>query len=97
MAEVNTYLSILKSALITEKAAKDAEKNRKYIFIVAKDANSIEIKKAVEKVYKVKVSKVNTLVVKGKMKRVRWNQPGKTSDYKKAIVTLKEGFEIKLT
>lgn len=96
MAEVNTVYTILKSALITEKATKDAA-NRKYVFIVDKDTNSIEIKKAVEKLYKVKVSKVNIVVVKGKVKRVRWNQPGKTSDYKKAIVTLKEGFEIKLT
>jgi large subunit ribosomal protein L23 len=96
MAEVNTVYTILKSALITEKATKDAA-NRKYVFIVDKKANSIEIKKAVEKVYKVKVSKVNTIVMKGKIKRVRANQPGKTSDYKKAVVTLKQGSEIKLT
>ncbi|MFA6281758.1 MAG: 50S ribosomal protein L23 [Candidatus Omnitrophota bacterium] len=96
MAEVNTVFTVLKSALITEKATKDAA-NRKYVFIVDKNANSIEIKKAVEKVYKVKVSKINTIVMKGKIKRVRANQPGKTSDYKKAIVTLKEGSEIKLT
>jgi len=96
MAEVNTVFTVLKSALITEKATKDAV-NRKYVFIVDKNANAIEIKKAVEKVYKVKVSKINTIVVKGKVKRVRWNQPGKTSSYKKAIVTLKQGSEIKLT
>jgi large subunit ribosomal protein L23 len=96
MAEVNTVYTVLKSALITEKATKDAA-NRKYVFIVDKNANSIEIKKAVEKVYKVKVSKVNTIVMKGKVKRVKWNQPGRTSSYKKAIITLKQGSEIKLT
>ncbi|MFA5276483.1 MAG: 50S ribosomal protein L23 [Candidatus Omnitrophota bacterium] len=95
MAEVNTVYTVLKSALITEKATKDAAK-RKHVFIVDKNANVIEIKKAVEKIYKVKVSKINTIVMKGKVKRVKWNQPGKTSSYKKAIVTLKQGFEIKL-
>ena len=96
MAEVNTVYTVLKSALITEKATKD-NVNRKYVFIVDKNANSIEIKKAVEKLYKVKISKINTIVMKGKVKRVKWNQPGKTSSYKKAIVTLKQGSEIKLT
>ncbi|MFA5007766.1 MAG: 50S ribosomal protein L23 [Candidatus Omnitrophota bacterium] len=95
MAEVNTIYSILKHPLISEKASNDASLG-KYVFVVDNNANAIEIKKAVEKLYKVKVLKINTLVVKGKIKRVRWNQPGKTSAWKKAVVTLKKGFEIKL-
>lgn len=95
MAEINNIYSILKQPLISEKASKDASLG-KYVFIVDDNANSIEIKKAVEKIYKVKVLKINTVVVKGKIKRVRWNQPGRTSNWKKAIVTLKKGFEIKL-
>lgn len=95
MAEVNNVYSILKQPLISEKASKGASLG-KYVFIVENNANAIEIKKAVEKIYKVKVLKVNTCVVKGKMKRVRYNQPGRTSNWKKAVVTLRKGFEIKL-
>ncbi len=95
MAEVNNIYSVLKQPLISEKASKDAALG-KYVFVVDNDANAIEIKKAVEKIYKVKVLKINTAVVKGKIKRVRFNQPGKTRDWKKAVVTLKKGFEIKL-
>ncbi len=95
MAEVNNVYSILKQPLISEKASKDAALG-KYVFVVDNNANAIEIKKAVEKIYKVKVLKINTCVVKGKIKRVRYNQPGRTSNWKKAVVTLKKGFEIKL-
>ncbi len=70
---------------------------RQYVFAVAKDANRIEIKNAVEKIHNVKVEKVATMITKGKLKRIRWNQPGRTTDWKKAIVTLKEGQEIKIT
>jgi len=59
--------------------------------------NKIEIKNAVEKIYNVKVEKVNIMNVKGKTKRIRWNQEGKTPTWKKAIVTLKRGYEIKIT
>lgn len=95
MAEVKSVYSVLKSGIVSEKSTQEAAL-RKYTFAVEKNTNAIEIKKAVEKIYKVKVLKVNTLIMKGKTKRVRWNQPGKTSSWKKAIVTLKEGFEIKL-
>lgn len=63
----------------------------KYTFRVAKDANKVEIAKAVEKLFKgVKVAKVNTVSVRGKMKRMGRNE-GMTSDWKKAVVTLAEG------
>ena len=85
---------ILKTLLRTEKGAVQATEN-KYLFNVQKDANKIEIKKAVEDIFKVKVQDVNTQVVNGKLKRVR-QQLGKTPDWKKAVVTLKEGHKIDL-
>ncbi|MDD4293952.1 MAG: 50S ribosomal protein L23 [Candidatus Omnitrophica bacterium] len=86
--------SVLKSALITEKSSRVLP-YRQYTFLVDITANKVEIKRAVEKIYKVKVDKVATEIVKGKMKRVR-TRLGKTVDRKKAVVTLKEGFDIKL-
>jgi large subunit ribosomal protein L23 len=88
-----TY-SILKSPLLTEKNT-DMAVLRKYVFIVANTSNKIEIKQAVEKAYNVKVSAVACAVIRGKSKRLRTNAAGRTSDWKKAFVTLKPGFEIK--
>ncbi|MBU1888194.1 MAG: 50S ribosomal protein L23, partial [Candidatus Omnitrophica bacterium] len=65
----------------------------KYLFHVAIDANKIQIKQAIEDVYNVNVIKVNTAVMRGKIKRLRY-KAGKTPDWKKAIVTLKEGDKI---
>lgn len=76
--------------IITE-ASMDCLKQGKYTFKVAKDANKIEIAKAVEALFKgVKVAKVNTISVRGRKKRMGRNE-GYTPDWKKAIVTLKEG------
>lgn len=83
---------IVKGLLRTEKGSNMMAYN-KYTFWVDSAANKIEIRKAVEGIYKVKVNNVNTLTVKGKPKRVRYTM-GKTSDWKKAIVTLKEGEKI---
>jgi large subunit ribosomal protein L23 len=85
---------VLKSLLRTEKGAIQALKQQ-YLFAVKKDANKIEIKKAVEGIYKVKVKAVNTHLMPGKLKRVR-SQQGKTPDWKKAIVTLQAGHKIDL-
>jgi large subunit ribosomal protein L23 len=93
---MKSVYSIIKAPLITEKATR-VSPYLKYIFWVDKNANKIEIKRAIEKIYNVKVAKVASMVVKGRVKRLRWNQPGKTTDWKKAIVTLKPGFEIKFT
>ncbi|MDD4879109.1 MAG: 50S ribosomal protein L23 [Candidatus Omnitrophica bacterium] len=68
----------------------------KYIFEVDKRANKTEIRKAVEIAYKVKVKDVNTMVMSGKWRRVRF-KPGKTPDWKKAIVTLRKGDKIDVT
>lgn len=86
---------IIKSLLRTEKGTELGMFN-KYLFWVDRYANKIEIKKAIEDIYKVRVSGVNTAVMRGKTKRVRYEQ-GKTSDWKKAVVTLKEGDKIDLT
>ena len=88
------YDAIL-SPVITEKATLLSEQN-KVVFRVAMDATKDEISAAVEALFKVTVTKVNTLVVKGKTKRFR-GRPGRRSDVKKAIVTLAEGQSIDIT
>ena len=74
--------------IITE-ASMSRLADKKYTFEVASDANKIDIKKAIEEIFKVEVDKVNTIIVKSKNKRVGYHL-GKTSEWKKAIVTLKE-------
>ena len=74
--------------VLTEKGY-DGIADKKYAFIVKKDANKTEIKLAVEKLFGVQVASVNTVTCKGKLKRMGRNQ-GYTPDRKKAIVTLKE-------
>lgn len=83
---------VLNALLRTEKGSLGARYG-KYLFSVGRGANKIQIKKAVEDAYKVKVSDVNTQVVPGKLKKVRVQQ-GRTAEWKKAIVTLKEGHKI---
>ncbi|MEO0089379.1 MAG: 50S ribosomal protein L23 [candidate division WOR-3 bacterium] len=78
--------------ILSEKALRLREYNQ-YIFEVAKDANKIDIKKAVEELFKVKVEKVRTINVRGKPRRMGIFE-GRTSSWKKAIVTLKEGERI---
>jgi large subunit ribosomal protein L23 len=85
---------VLKKPLITEKSTSLLQDN-KYTFVVDPRANKTEIKQAVESIFKVKVEKVNTMNVKGRKKRVR-GIPGRTSDSKKAIVTLKKGDKIEI-
>lgn len=80
---------ILIRPLITEKSTQLMEEG-KYVFVVAKKANKIEIAKAVAEVFNVKVANVNTVNVSGKMKRMG-SFVGKRSDYKKAIVKLAPG------
>jgi large subunit ribosomal protein L23 len=86
-------MSILKKPLVTEKVSAMNEKG-KYGFLVESTANKVEIKKAVEKQYRVNVEKVNTMNVMGKMK-TRYTKTGilsgRQQNYKKAIVTLAAG------
>ena len=83
------------SPVITEKATLLSEQN-KVVFRVSADASKDEIAAAVEELFKVKVTKVNTMVTKGKTKRFR-GIIGRRSDVKKAIVTLAEGQSIDIT
>ncbi len=87
----DTVLSLLR----TEKGTELLPLN-KYLFVVDKRTNKLQIKKAVEQIYKVKVDAVNTAIVSGKTKRVRFKE-GRTADWKKAIVTLKQGHKIEVT
>ena len=77
---------IILAPVVTEKSNMDMQEG-KYTFKVAKKITKVEIKNAVEKLFEVKVLKVNTITVKGKEKRVGVHQ-GRTSDWKKAIVTI---------
>jgi large subunit ribosomal protein L23 len=78
---------IIERPLITEKSVRLSQQGR-YSFRCKPSANKIEIRQAVEQAYGVKVTEVNTLIVKGKHKRVGRARPGKIADWKKAIVTL---------
>jgi large subunit ribosomal protein L23 len=91
---VRHYDTIL-APVITEKATLLSEQN-KVVFRVAEDATKDEIAAAVEALFKVNVTKVNTINVKGKTKRFR-GRIGRRSDVKKAIVTLAEGQSIDIT
>ena len=86
---------VVRAPVITEKATLISENNQ-VTFTVALDASKHEIKAAIEDLFKVKVTAVNTLRVKGKTKRFR-GRPGRRNDYKKAIVTLAEGQSIDVT
>ncbi|MEN6520821.1 MAG: 50S ribosomal protein L23 [Armatimonadota bacterium] len=87
--------SIVKQPLVTEKSMAGVA-NNKYTFEVSMDANKIEIEQAIEKIFKVKVLKVNTLKVKGKKKRLGRHPEGMTADKKKAVITLVPGQRIEI-
>ena len=89
-----TAYDIIIRPIITERAMSGAA-DKKYVFEVAKDANKVEIRQAIEAIFNVKVVKVNTLNVKSKPKRVRY-QEGRTRTWKKAMVTLAEGETIEI-
>jgi large subunit ribosomal protein L23 len=86
---------VLRAPVVTEKSTLMAEHNQ-VCFFVSTDATKLEIKAAVEDLFKVSVTAVNTLIQKGKTKRFR-GTPGKRSDKKKAIVTLAEGDSIDIS
>ena len=88
--------TILLAPIVSEKGTFIADKHEQVIFRVAHDATKPEIKAAVEGLFGVKVTSVNTLVVKGKTKRFR-GRPGQRSDVKKAYVKLAEGQTIDLS
>ena len=81
--------SIIQRPLMTEKSTNLNQFNQ-YSFVVSKKCNSNEIKQAIEKIFKVKVTKINTCIIRGKLKSFKGNL-GYKNDIKKAIVTLSEG------
>ena len=83
---MNVY-DIIRRPVITEQSM-EAVADKKYVFMVDVNANKTQIKEAVEAIFGVKVAKVNTVRMQGKVKRVGANPAGKRADYKKAIVTL---------
>jgi large subunit ribosomal protein L23 len=88
---------IIKTVRLTEKGTRQGEKYNQYTVVADRRANKIEIRQAVQELFKVKVVRVNTLNVRGKVRRKRTAQEGRTLTWKKAIVTLKEGDKIVLT
>ena len=83
---MNAY-DIIRRPVITEQSMADVA-DKKYVFMVDVNANKTEIKAAVEAIFGVKVAKVNTLIVGGKVKRTGAYPAGKRADYKKAVITL---------
>jgi len=87
---LDRYYQIIKQSHVTEKAPTDTHFRNAYHFRVPTDANKIEIRHAIEALFEVKVTSVNTAGVKGKVRR-RGYVKGQKPDWKKAMVTLKEG------
>jgi large subunit ribosomal protein L23 len=84
---------IIRKPLVTEKASQLSETETVVAFEVGRDANKIEIKRAIEQAFNVKVKSVNTMLQRGKVKRVGYNL-GQRNNWKKAYVTLEEGHNI---
>ena len=87
---MKTAYDIILRPIITEQSTEHVDL-KKYVFEVARDANKIEIKKAVEEIFDVEVSKVTTLNMKGKVKRMGRYPEGSRRDWKKAVVKLTDG------
>jgi large subunit ribosomal protein L23 len=88
---------VVKTVRLTEKGTRQSEKYNQYTVVVDKRANKIDIRRAVEELFKVTVTAVNTLHVRGKARRQFTKQAGFSPSWKKAIVTLKDGDKIVLT
>ena len=87
---------IRRPIILTEKATLLREKHNQVIFEVARDANKVQIRDAVQRLFKVNVTDVNTMLMRGKERRMGRGR-GKMQNWKKAIVTLKEGQKIDFT
>ncbi len=92
--EIHPY-AVLREPIITEKSTELAE-GGKYVFEVDPRANKLQIREAVEIAFGVRVRKVNVISVRGATRRIGRGRPGRERDWKKAIVTLHEGYEIRL-
>lgn len=88
-------MTVLLSPHVSEKTATSADRNSQHVFRVIRDAKKHEIKQAVEKLFDVKVTDVNTISMKGKRKNFG-GRPGRRAAWKKAVVTLESGSDIDL-
>ena len=88
---------IIRTVRLTEKGTRQGEKYNQYTIVADPRANKTQIRQAVQELFKVKVTRVNTMNVRGKARRQRTTQAGQAPNWKKAIVTLKEGDKIVLT
>ncbi|MBN2506945.1 MAG: 50S ribosomal protein L23 [Verrucomicrobia bacterium] len=88
---------IIKTARLTEKGTRQGELLNQYTVVADTRANKLEIKRAVEEIFKVKVTRVNTMNMHGKVRRQRRPDQGRSANWKKAVVTLKKGDRIVLT
>jgi large subunit ribosomal protein L23 len=88
--------AVVKTVRVTEKGTAQMEKLNQYQVVVDKHANKLDVKHAVERLFKVTVLHVNTMNVRGKARRERTVQFGRVPSWKKAVVTLKEGDKIDL-
>lgn len=88
---------IIKTVRISEKGAMQAERHNQYTVVADRRANKIEIRKAIEELFKVKVVRVNTSNVRGKARRQSTKHAGREANWKKATITLKKGEKINLT
>lgn len=93
MSSVDRMYKLVARPVITEKGSMDQADRNAYHFRVPVDANKVEIRQAIEKVFEVKVTSVNTIKVRGKSRRRGW-VAGQRPDWKKAMVTLGEGHTI---
>ncbi len=87
---------IIKKILMTEKGTRLKEVANQYIFEVDRGANKLEIRRAVEQQFSVKVKEVNTMMRRGKAKRLRTASYGRTPSWKRAVVTLQDGQSIEM-
>lgn len=93
MSATKDIYGVLRRPMVTEKTTIQKEDNNQVVFRVRRDANKVEIRKAVEKLLGVKVTSVNTAIARGKTKRMG-RQTGRRPNWKKAIVTLAAGEEV---
>jgi len=90
--DLNYYRSIILRPVVTEKSMREGESDNKYTFEVRPDANKVEIRRAIEALFDVTVTKVNTMRVSGKERRRSYGyRAGRTAERKKAVVTLVAG------
>ncbi|MEM7198752.1 MAG: 50S ribosomal protein L23 [Planctomycetota bacterium] len=95
MANPTQYYELIRRPLVTEKSTVLQDIRNQYTFEVARTANKSEVRKAVETLFEVKVVKVRVINMPGKFRRFL-GRPGRTSPWKKAVVTLREGDRIEI-